>query len=164
MNSIPAIFASDFDGTIFFRHNDPQISPDLLPAINLFRSRGGLFGFCSGRPTGAIAGQSEDIPTPDFIIGSSGARIIDQCGQLLFERHFSPELAELLIAYAKQKHATCSVHADGEFCVLQGNFGSYFSDDQIRCIDSLRETDGQLIHDVSLKTPSFETAAEYAAE
>ncbi len=165
MKNVTAIFGSDFDGTIFFRSRTPQVSPDLIPAVEAFREKGGLFGFCSGRPAAGFGEKTEGIPEPDFLIASSGARILDGNGNLLFERHFSRELAKELLAFAENKGATAAVHADGDFCFVCGDIESYGANEWFRKIqgpDDLGEQ--ELIHDVSLKTASFEEASLFAAE
>ena len=48
-------FASDFDGTLYFRTRTSDILPEDLKAIRSYRASGNLFGFCSGRTAEAAS-------------------------------------------------------------------------------------------------------------
>lgn len=79
----PVLFATDFDGTLS-RHG--QIKEETLHAAADFRSRGGLFGVCSGRDPRSLQAELERYHlTCDFRILMNGARI-EAGGKCLQER------------------------------------------------------------------------------
>ncbi len=154
--SYPFIFASDFDGTIYFNDQEVKISPDIIPEVEELRAHGGLFGFCSGRGAGMIEGFAPGPPKPDFIIGSSGAMIVDGDHQVIYEQHLSLEIADSLIQAGLAKSYPCSVQTSTGMYILgeRPDFLKF-----IKKIDSIYDITDELIHDVSMKTASPEEAA-----
>ncbi len=97
------ILASDFDGTIFYRHHDyadPRDDRDAfvrrgfrdadLEAIARFQAEGNKFGICSGRSVDMVTDNLPPELKLDFIIGSSGAAIFDAEGNPIYET-FMPD-------------------------------------------------------------------------
>lgn len=76
--SMTKIFATDFDGTLYF-HNEPEpIRATDLDAIRTFQEGGGLFGACTGRPVRALTTQTLGVVPFDFYIALSGATLHDR--------------------------------------------------------------------------------------
>lgn len=72
------LFATDFDGTLYF-HNDPEpVHHEDLEAISAFQQAGGLFGACTGRPVRALTTQSLELVPFDFYIALTGATLHDR--------------------------------------------------------------------------------------
>ncbi len=160
VNEKTAIFASDFDGTMFFWDRDPHVSPAVKETADAFRENGGLFGYCSGRPAGGIETFAPGVPKGDFIIGSSGARIVDGDHNVIFERHLSLATVDAIVTEGQKKGYSPSVHAGEQFVRFDDNpqfhgFGRY--------AEEVSELAGELIHDVSFRTDSPEEAIESAA-
>ncbi len=161
---IPAIFASDFDGTIFFHKRTPSVSADIIPAVEELRANGSLFGYCSGRATNTLEGWAQNVPTADFIIGTSGARIVDKKHELIFEKHFSKETAQALADFTKGKVINSSAHVNGELYTLRGEFDGGFSTDLLPHLDSIADLDEtDLVHGISCKTEGPVEAAALTA-
>ncbi|MDO4621237.1 MAG: HAD hydrolase family protein [Lachnospiraceae bacterium] len=155
------LFASDFDGTMYFRMQTPPISPEILTAVEELRRQGGVFGFCTGRPTGAIRGFCEGIPEYDFLIGSSGARIVDRNDELIYERHMDKETAKAIYDAGTSSGYRCAIHVEGRFTMFGADpgdmpFASWLS--------GWEEIGNEPIHDVSVLTPSEEAAESFTKE
>ena len=93
------IIASDFDGTVYFRTEDPPYKKEDVEAIKRFQAKGNLFGLCTGRPLmGIVPYASKDFDY-DFYICNSGAMIYDRNYKPLLEKWVD---LSVLHAVAKQ--------------------------------------------------------------
>lgn len=72
------VFASDFDGTLYFGHEKEKLSPKAVRRIREYQAAGHLFGLCSGRQVGGLTLPLAGYVEPDFYITSSGANILDR--------------------------------------------------------------------------------------
>ena len=97
------IFATDFDGTLYF-HDDPEpIRAADLEAIRAFQESGGLFGACTGRPVRALTVQTMGIVPFDFYIALTGGTVFDRDLNPIYVRELPRELVrELHARYAPQ--------------------------------------------------------------
>lgn len=103
------LFASDFDGTLYF-HSEPEpVRTADLAAIRRFQADGGLFGVCTGRPMRALTPQTEGIIPFDFYIALTGATLHDRDVQPLIEaelpRDVVRELYERFAPFARDNTA-----------------------------------------------------------
>lgn len=48
------VFASDFDGTIYFYKADVKLPPENVEKVKEYQEAGNLFGFCTGRQVGGL--------------------------------------------------------------------------------------------------------------
>ena len=76
---------SDFDGTLYFQNENPHIRMLDRDKINQLQKHH-LFGLCTGRPQMMVDCLEENGIHCDFFIFSSGAFILDQNKQIIFER------------------------------------------------------------------------------
>lgn len=72
------LFATDFDGTLYFHEEPEPIRKADLDAIAAFQQAGGLFGACTGRPVRALTTQTLGIVPFDFYIALTGATLHDR--------------------------------------------------------------------------------------
>ena len=87
---------SDFDGTLFFSKEDPQIHPQDIQKIHEFQKEN-LFGLCTGRPwVGVSALKANDIDC-DFYILTSGALILDKNQNVIYEKTISRSIVQSLL-------------------------------------------------------------------
>lgn len=80
------VFASDFDGTIYFMRREVPISDRDIETIRVFQKEGNLFGVCTGRSLTGVCAAVEGKIAFDFYILASGARILDK-DQNVIEKH-----------------------------------------------------------------------------
>lgn len=90
------LFASDFDGTLFF-HDGTGYRDEDLKAIRDFQKDGNLFGICTGRSLFAILEELEKEPAlrPDFILAASGSVFTDGTGQVLQAEYIPYDVLQL---------------------------------------------------------------------
>lgn len=95
------LFASDFDGTLYFHNAEEPIRAADLEAIRSFQEQGGLFGACTGRPALALTDQTESIITFDFYVALTGGTVFDRDMHPIYQRELPRELVrELYGRYA----------------------------------------------------------------
>lgn len=95
------LFASDFDGTLYFHDAEEPIRNADLDAIRAFQAEGGLFGACTGRPVRALTTQTEGIVPFDFYIALTGGTVFDRDLQPIYHRTLPRDLVrELFERYA----------------------------------------------------------------
>ena len=95
------IFATDFDGTLYFHDEEDPVHATDLEAIRAFQAAGGLFGACTGRPVRGLTAQSEGLVPFDFYIALTGGTVFDRDLQPIYYRTLPRELVrELYARYA----------------------------------------------------------------
>ena len=95
------IFASDFDGTLYFHEAEEPIRRADLDAIRAFQEQGGLFGACTGRPVRALTTQTEGVIPFDFYIALTGGTVFDRDLNPIYIRDLPRDLVrELYLRYA----------------------------------------------------------------
>ena len=93
------VFASDFDGTLYFYKADDE---NKLPKANVdkireYQAAGNLFGLCTGRQVGGLTPFITGFVEPDFFITSSGSNIVDREFKEIYKRGVDREVADALI-------------------------------------------------------------------
>lgn len=151
-----SVFASDFDGTLYFMNKPEKVSPADVEAIEAFQRQGGLFGVCTGRSLQGVRLAIGDSVRFDFYILVSGALILDSSRKTLCKRCISRPLLETL----------CDRYGGYEM-VIQANDTVY----NLGCpypmqtkISSLDDIDGTDFYGISMATGSFEAARRIAEE
>ncbi len=71
------VFASDFDGTLYFYKAEVKLPPENVEKIREYQEAGHLFGLCTGRQVGGLTPFISGLVRPDFYITSTGANIVD---------------------------------------------------------------------------------------
>jgi len=155
-------FASDFDGTLYFRTRTPDILPEDLAAIKRFQAEGNLFGFCTGRPVGGLKPFLPKELDPDFYICSSGAHISDRDGNILHERTIPFDAVREIILRYDRPDCGGSIHMDGLFFLTREE--PAFKNENLPLLPDIELARGHRIHNISFRTPSEAAAAERARE
>ncbi len=161
MKYMKKLFASDFDNTLYFRQETPPIRPGISDAVKRFQGAGHLFGICTGRPARGLEEYYAEIFRPDFIIGSSGAVILDRNGITLMEQTISFDILRELERSGRERGFACAVQSDGRFLLLDRDGSSPWKMQRIRSLD---EVDGHAIHGISFLTESDSVAASFIRE
>lgn len=146
--------ASDFDGTLFFSHENPPFHPEDLEAIRAFRSRGNLFILCTGRPINFFEYLVQGQIIFDFYVCSTGAYIADKNRQVLRETCISYETACELLALGAPYEV--SLHLDQNFYWYQTPV------DDRPVISTAAELSERHIHTITFMTASAEEAEALA--
>ena len=152
------VFASDFDGTLYFYKAAVKLPPENVAMIKEYQAAGNLFGLCTGRQIGGLTPFIGGLVAPDFFITSSGANIVD--GQLnpIFRRGVDRGAADALVRrYRDTRRMTLDV--EGEICVFapMDYPGSY------HVVTGVDDAPEGMIHQVSIHCETLEDAAATAA-
>lgn len=152
------VFASDFDGTLYFYKADVKLPPENVSKILEYQDAGHLFGLCTGRQVGGLTPFITGFFEPDFFITSSGANIVDRHYQGIYKRGVDPKIADILIKEMNPKGFRLTLDVEGDICVFSEMDypGKYY------IISGIEDCPPGLIHQVSIHTESLEDAAKYA--
>ena len=155
------VFASDFDGTLYFYK---AADPDKLPAANVaairrYQASGHLFGLCTGRQVGGltpfITGQVE----PDFYITSSGANIVGRALEPIFKRGVDRRVADAIVRQMNPRGYRLTLDIEGDICVFSKmDYPGFY-----HVISGVDDAPQGRIHQVSIHTEALEDAAAVAA-
>ena len=96
---------SDFDGTLFFNDEKPNVRIKDVKKIHQFQ-KDSLFGLCTGRPLKGVSDLKKFDLQCDFYIVTSGALIVDKNFDIIYEKTMSHELIQTLIEETKGFHRT----------------------------------------------------------
>ncbi|MCR5826349.1 MAG: Cof-type HAD-IIB family hydrolase [Oscillospiraceae bacterium] len=152
------VFASDFDGTLYFYRDAVKLPPRNVEMIRAYQAAGHLFGLCTGRQVGGLTPFISGLVAPDFYITSSGANIVD--GQLrpIFRRGVDRGAADALVRRYRDDHRM-TLDVEGEICVFapMDYPGKYY------VITGVDDAPAGLIHQVSIHNETLEEAAAVTA-
>lgn len=91
-----ALFASDYDGTLF---RDQHVSQDDLNAIHAFRESGHQFGIATGRPIDSIMHEINHYKIPvDFVVANNGGVVLDRAFEELFIAYMDLDAVQQMLA------------------------------------------------------------------
>ena len=153
------VFASDFDGTLYFYKADVKLPPENVEKIREYQQAGHLFGLCTGRQVGGLTPFITGLVEPDFFITSSGANIVDRNYQPILKRGVNREVADKLVKEYVPKGYRLTLDVEGEICVFapMDYPGKYY------VITGVDDAPKGLIHQVSIHTEALEDAAAISA-
>ena len=148
-NDSMKLFASDFDGTLFFDEQDPPYKQHDVQAIRHFQRAGHQFGICTGRPLIGIDPVCKDWVTFDFYILSSGAVILDKDQNVLHERTIAKDSMVSIGQLAARKTGNVWIHAQHKIYSLHYNPDIGIEQIEIDTLEQIPETS---IHGISFQT------------
>ena len=153
------VFASDFDGTLYFYKADVKLPPENVEMIREYQAAGHLFGLCTGRQVGGLTPFIGGLVRPDFYITSSGANIVDGDMNPILKRGVDRDVADALVRELNPKGYRLTLDVEGDICVFapMDYPGKYY------VITGVDDAPRGLIHQVSVHTESLEDAARLSA-
>ena len=154
------VFASDFDGTLYFYKAEVKLPPESVEKIREYQAAGHLFGLCTGRQVGGLTPFITGFVKPDFFITSSGANIVDSEFRPILKRGVDREVADAIVREMNPKGYRLTLDVEGDICVFSEMDypGKYY------VITGVDDAPEGLIHQVSIHTESLEDAARISAE
>lgn len=152
---IKKVFASDFDGTLYFYKADVKLPPESIQKIREYQAEGNLFGLCTGRQMGGLTPFISGYIMPDFYITSSGANIVDKDLKPIQQCGIDREVAAAIVKEMNPQNYKITLDIGGDICVFSKMDypGKYY------VIDSVELSPKGQIHQVSIHTESFREAA-----
>ena len=153
------VFASDFDGTMYFYKADVKLPPENVEAIRRWQAAGHLFGLCTGRQVGGLTPFINGLVEPDFYITSTGANIVDRDLKPIYKRGVDRAAADAIVRAMKPRGYRLTLDVEGDICVFakMDYPGFYYV---IDCVDNAPPG---LIHQLGIHTESPAEAAELSA-
>ena len=153
------VFASDFDGTMYFYKAEVKLPPENVEWIRRYQEAGNLFGLCTGRQVGGLTPFINGLVEPDFYITSTGANIVDRNLKPIFKRGVDRAVADAIVKAVKPKNYRVTLDVEGDICVFakMDYPGFYYV---IDCVDNAPPG---LIHQLGIHTESPAEAAELSA-
>ena len=154
------VFASDFDGTLYFYKAEDKLPAANVEAIRRYQAAGCLFGLCTGRQVGGLTPFITGLVRPDFYITSSGANIVDGQFRPILKRGVDRAVADAIVKEMLPRGYRLTLDVEGEICVFapMDYPGKY---DVITGVDDAPQG---LIHQVSIHTESLDEAAAVSAD
>ena len=153
------VFASDFDGTLYFYKADVKLPPENVEKIREYQQAGHLFGLCTGRQVGGLTPFITGFVEPDFFITSSGANIVDRNYQPIRKRGVDRAAADAIVKEMLPRGYRLTLDVEGDICVFapMDYPGKYY------VITGVDDAPPGLIHQVSIHTERLEEAAAVSA-
>ena len=153
------IFASDFDGTLYFYKAEIKLPPESVAKIREYQEAGHLFGLCTGRQIGGLTPFITGHVRPDFYITASGASIVDADLGEIRKQGVDKEVADALVREYKDGYRM-TLDVEGDICVFakMDYPGKYY------VVTGVDDCPPGMIHQVSLHTESLEEAARISAK
>lgn len=149
--------ASDFDGTLFFRDENPSIRTADVEAIRRFQQAGNLFGVCTGRALEGIRRAADTKITYDFYILVSGAHIVDRNLEPIRRTCITRELMEEVYDRFR-KRCRVVIQADDIIYTFSNPWPTQV------LIRDLSEVKGEYIYGLSMGTESSQAAEKVCRE
>lgn len=113
------VFASDFDGTLYFYKADVKLPPESVEKINEYQKAGHKFGLCTGRQIGGLTPFITGFFDPDFTITSTGANICGPNYQGIVQKSIDFDIAEAVAEEYHAKGHKVSIDIDGVINVYE---------------------------------------------
>ena len=114
------VFASDFDGTLYFYKAEVKLPPESVKKILEYQAAGHLFGLCTGRQVGGLTPFISGHFNPDFYITSSGANIVDGELKEIQKRGVEKDIAKQIVQMTRERgdDYRMTLDVDGDICVF----------------------------------------------
>ncbi len=158
------VFASDFDGTLYFYKGETEedrLPPASVAKILEYQKAGHLFGLCTGRQVGGLTPFISGHFVPDFYITSSGANIVDGELKEIQKRGVDRGVADQIVKMMRERgDYRLTLDVEGDICVFaeMDYPGKYY------VISEVDDTPQGLIHQVSIHTESVDDAQSIVDE
>lgn len=148
------VLASDFDGTLYFRDEQPSIRVRDIEAIKKFQKMGNKYGICTGRHLQGILEPTKDNIHFDFYILNNGSTILDEDLNIVYQRDM--DIKDVL--------AVLNKYSDIESTIITSrflyayHFSRNWSSDKIKIINDFKEIEEKNIMSFSFHVDTEEEA------
>ncbi len=153
------VFASDFDGTLYFGKREVKLPAESVRKIQAFQEAGHLFGLCTGRPLGGLTPILEGVIRPDFYICSSGSNVVDGHADEIQKRGIDRDTVLSICNLYQSRGCRVMACVDDQICV----FHAVEIPVLVRILGSADELPEGTIYQVSIHAKTPEEAFAVAA-
>ena len=113
------VFASDFDGTLYFYKAEVKLPPENVEKIKEYQAAGNYFGLCTGRQVGGLTPFIGGLIEPDFWITSTGSNIIDRDMKEIRKLFVDRDVIDKIVKDVKPRGNRISIDIDGVINVFE---------------------------------------------
>lgn len=154
------VFASDFDGTIYFYLADVKLPPENVEKVKEYQEAGNLFGFCTGRQVGGLTPFIGGLIDPDFYITSTGANIVGGHGEDIYRRGIDRDIVDQICDMVDKTQHRISIDINGVINV----FEEMDYPGEYHVITGMKDAMPGLVHQVGIHNETVEEATALAKE
>ena len=154
------VFASDFDGTLYFYKAEVKLPPENVEKIKEYQAAGNYFGLCTGRQVGGLTPFIGGLIEPDFWITSTGSNIIDRDMKEIRKLFVDRDVIDKIVKDVKPRGNRISIDIDGVINV----FEEMDYPGEYNVITGMDDAPEGLVHGVGIHCETLEEAAALTKE
>ena len=154
------VFASDFDGTLYFYKAEVKLPPESVEKIKEYQAAGNYFGLCTGRQVGGLTPFIGGFFEPDFWITSTGSNIIDKDMKEIRKLFVDRDVIDRIVKDVKPRGNRISIDIDGVINV----FEEMDYPGEYNVITGMDDAPEGMVHGVGIHCETLEEAAALTAE
>ncbi|MCR4892838.1 MAG: HAD family hydrolase [Lachnospiraceae bacterium] len=154
------VFASDFDGTLYFYKAEVKLPPENVKKILEYQAAGHIFGLCTGRQVGGLTPFITGHFVPDFMITSTGSNIVDKDMKEIRRLQIDRDVISEIIKLVRPRGNRISIDIDGVINVFEKMDypGAY------NVITGMDDAPKGMVHGVGIHCETLEEAAALTKE
>ncbi len=153
------VFASDFDGTLYFYKAEVKLPPESVDKIHEYQQAGHLFGLCTGRQVGGLTPFISGHFTPDFYITSTGANIVDGSFESIYRKGIDRDVVDAICREVNPDLHRISIDINGIIHV----FSEMDYPGEYHVITGMKDAMPGLVHQLGIHNETLDEAAALAA-
>ena len=154
------VFASDFDGTLYFYKAAVKLPPRSVEKILEYQAAGNYFGLCTGRQIGGLTPFITGHFTPDFMITSTGSNIVDRNLNGIRRLEIDRSVIDSIVRLIRPRGNRISIDIDGVINVFEKM--DYPGDYNV--ISGMDDAPQGMVHGVGIHCETLDEAAALTAE
>ncbi len=154
------VFASDFDGTLYFYKAEVKLPPESVEKIKEYQAAGNYFGLCTGRQVGGLTPFITGQFVPDFMITSTGSNIVDRDLKGIRKLFVDRDVIDRIVKDVKPRGNRISIDIDGVINV----FEEMDYPGEYNVITGMDDAPEGLVHGVGIHCETLEEAAALTKE
>ena len=157
---VKKVFASDFDGTLYFYKAEVKLPPENVQKVREYQAAGHYFGLCTGRQVGGLTPFIGGLIQPDFWITSTGSNIIDRDMKEIRKLFVRRDIIQRIIDDVRPRGNRISIDIDGVINVFEEMDypGAY------NVITGMDDAPQGMVHGVGIHCETLEEAAALTRE
>lgn len=154
------VFASDFDGTLYFYKAEVKLPPESVEKIKEYQAAGNYFGLCTGRQIGGLTPFITGHFVPDFMITSTGSNIVDRDMKGIRRLEIDRGVMDQIVKLIKPRGNRISIDIDGVINV----FEEMDYPGEYNVITGMDDAPKGMVHGCGIHCETLEEAAAMTAE
>ena len=154
------VFASDFDGTLYFYKAEVKLPPESVEKIKEYLAAGNYFGLCTGRQVSGLTPFITGHFVPDCMITSTGSNIVDRDVKGIRKLFIARDVIDKIAKDVTPRGSRVSLDIDGVINV----FEEMDYPGEYNVITGMDDAPEGLVHGVGIHCETLEEAAALTKE